>query len=247
MSDKSLLPALFCASSLSVLAGPAETVGVSPQLETFPTWTLSLEALYLEARGALASFEDQDHEFGGRFELAHHFSRNDGVRARYFSFEGTQSSSSIDEWGPDLSTADLEYFRLFRWSGNTALVSAGARYLSYDERFDFGADLDTKFDGVGPTLGVELERPIAQGVAFFGKGRASYIFGNADGFALSNNEGFVAEVSAGLSYSFAVSGIPTTISLAYEYHFYDSFATDAVGDIQNAFLSGVSLGVQLEF
>ncbi len=92
-----------------------------------------------------------------------------------------------------LDVADLEAMKEFRLGNWSALGSAGVRYAQL--RQGYVATLDSPnplrtpagaiarfghdFDGFGPTLAIELRRPIGCGLTLYGSARTSLLFGDS--------------------------------------------------------------------
>lgn len=92
-----------------------------------------------------------------------------------------------------VQVGELELLQRFRSANWSILMAGGARYVrlnqtynAYDAQSTSAAELRTlsssyNFDGLGPTVSVELRRPIADsGLTVFGQFRGSVVFGAAD-------------------------------------------------------------------
>lgn len=96
-----------------------------------------------------------------------------------------------------VQVGDLEVLQRFREADWSFLVAGGVRYVhlgqtynAYDAQSTSAAELRTllstyQFDGLGPTLALELRRAIADtGVGVYGQARGSLVFGSADQSAM---------------------------------------------------------------
>lgn len=84
-------------------------------------------------------------------------------------------------------TLDVEFTQRTNFRNWSLLGSAGIRYaeitteqsiLFFDSFFDASSDFRSKMSGVGPSLGLQVSRPVLGGLSLFMQGRGSLIYGN---------------------------------------------------------------------
>jgi hypothetical protein len=92
-------------------------------------------------------------------------------------------------FGLELHAVDLEVTQAFSFCRATAVLSAGVRYARVVQDYDvlyeeveggcYNILIDHVFDGYGPTVALELHRPIGcRGLALYGSFRGSVLFGD---------------------------------------------------------------------
>lgn len=245
---KILLTSSLVALGVSQLAFSGEEMApvVDISAPSSSPWTLGIEALYLKAHSNDSSIYDgQDEEFAYRVNLAYKSGDNLGIRLSYFDFEGTQhsSSSEFSEDGPDIGAIDLvlfDNFTLGSWQGE---YSFGIRHVDFEEPFE--DSLDSDFDGWGPTVGLELVRPISDRFSVYASAQVSLLFGDND----VNNDDSTAsmiELALGIQYDFAMGDCESNIRLGIEAQDYQGLAYEDVEDDQAGAFGGV-LGLNFSF
>ena len=102
-----------------------------------------------------------------------------GIRFRWFDYQDSNADSVIER--VRLYTVDAEVTDSFqlgsKWSG---LFSGGVRYGENNEITEFGMGGTRRLldCGVGPVVGVELNRRVTDHISLFAVGRESLLFGN---------------------------------------------------------------------
>ena len=168
-----------------------------PTAATCP-WGVTAEALFLKAYSNEEEYDDQDAELGYRLEFFYKNGDNLGLRLRYFDWEGTGSSN--DDY-PEMSAFDVEVFDSFTLGSWAGEYSLGLRWAEFQE--DQGDDTD--FEGWGPTLSVDMMRPITGPLSVYANARTSLVFGDDDE---NYDDSFVPifELGLGLQYDVNLFG-----------------------------------------
>ncbi|MGI6415489.1 MAG: Lpg1974 family pore-forming outer membrane protein [Thermoguttaceae bacterium] len=170
-----------------------------------------------------------------RYWLGYRGQEGLGIRARYWSYY------SAMDW-PD------EFFdvRMFDLEA-TAVVSvckwtfdgfAGARWGEFDWTDEDGGGVGSgyNFDGIGPTLGVNLRRPIVNRLSLVGGVRGSVLYGDETELANNNTARgtsyYVTEFRLGLDYRIPRrNGRCLTLGAAWENQLYSSLSGNVDNDI----------------
>lgn len=213
----------LCAFAMAGEEAPAAKGVIPPPPPPSCPWTLEAALLYLEADSEDSSgYEDQDYEAGYRISLAYQADQSSwGYRVRYFSFDGTDGSSS--EEGPEIQAIDVEAFRpvsLGSWNGEW---SVGVRHLDLEEPYAGSPEVD--YDGLGPVVGIDLTRDLSGPWAIYVNGRASYLFGEDDEDHAADDTP-VLEVGAGIQRSLEIGNCGGYVRLGLEAHRYFELAYD---------------------
>lgn len=237
---------LLLTSSLAVLgmsqsafAGEEVAPIVATAAPASCIWSLGVEALYLKAHSNDDEFGDQDNEFGYRIGVMLKSGDDLGIRVRYFEWEGTEKESG-DQYS-DLTSFDLEVVGDAKLGEFIGTYSLGLRHLDYQE-LD-GSSTDVDFQAWGPTVGLELIRPLNDTLSFYVNARVSMVFGDDD----ENNDdssSVITELGLGLQYDFAMGACGGNIRLGVEAQNYSEVID---GDEEDLGLFGAVLGVNFNF
>ncbi|MBL4644889.1 MAG: hypothetical protein JKY99_00335 [Rhizobiales bacterium] len=99
----------------------------------------------------------------------------------------------------NLKVIDLDVWQKVKFSRMMLRYGAGLRYASFDRSFratETGGsefvNFDHSFKGMGPSLGYEVEIPVAKGFSFYNSGRAALLFGEHKSNYQGENTGFDA-------------------------------------------------------
>lgn len=216
----------FAAAAIIVSNTQAGEPVVMPEVvEPSCPWSIGLEALYLKAHENEGDYNSQDYEFAYRLEASYQFQDSVGLRLRYFDFEGTDYSYNDhdkggDDFGnPQMSAFDIEVFDGFELGSWNGEFSAGIRFGTFEETYEKSTYTD--FEGWGPTLGLELTRPLAGNFSIYAGVRGSWLFGDSDSDHDRDYDAdssiFIAEGSLGLQYDFqAFSSCSSYVRLGME-------------------------------
>jgi len=200
--------------SLSAFAGEEIAPIVAPEPSACP-WSLGAELLYLKAHDSYGYSDDQDEQLAYRITAAYKKADNLGIRLRYFDFEGDDPKGSYE---PEIRALDLEVFDDFKlgaWQGEYAI---GLRYFTSELTYNYedsSSNNEGDFDGWGPTLALELVRPISDSFSVYANGRVSMVFGDDD--YIGDNVQFLStELGLGLQYDFALGNCDSNVRLGIE-------------------------------
>ncbi len=164
-------------------------------------WRFSAEAMYFRAYDPDDNLGPQDHEFGYRFEFSYQ-GEGMGLRGRWFEFIGTDT---VGQDVPTASALDIELFDQFElgpWQGE---YSFGARKGKFKQSNN--AVFADDFEGWGPTLGVELTRPITGPLSLYTGARVSILVGDDDAGPNGNSTSiWVTELFGGVQYAIGECG-----------------------------------------
>ncbi len=113
-----------------------------------------------------------------------------------------------------LPRSSISYgFELGSWQGE---YSVGLRYFDIKEPYsNSGPEVD--YDGWGPTVAVELVRPITDALSFYANARLAYVFGDAD-YQDESIDSLLIELGAGIQYNFALGNCESHVRLGVEAH-----------------------------
>ena len=149
-----------------------------------------------------------DYQYTPRVWLGYVGATGLGARARYWQFDHTSEGASrdIDQGGGNtltiastnrlrVYTIDLELTQRSVWGRFLFNFAAGGRYAEFGTALNANLSapgltgtgfLGLNFAGGGPTLAVEAWRPLFGGLALYGNGRASLLYGNSTATFASN-------------------------------------------------------------
>lgn len=204
MNKKSLTALSLAALSISHSAFAGEEMTpIETSSSACCAWSLGVEVLYLKAHQSEGGFDEysaQDEELSYRLEAAYKQEGNLGIRARFFEFKGSDGKDSMGEyWYPELKTVDLEAFDNFELGSFQGEYAFGLRYLSYQEPYDGSFEVD--YQGIGPTLALDLVRPISESFAAYVNSRLSLVYGDDD-VTPDSKTAIISEIGLGVQYEF---------------------------------------------
>jgi hypothetical protein len=146
-------------------------------------WEGGLELLYLDVYAdhggeqratGNAWFDGFDFTVAGRYWFGYQGSNGLGIRARYYNFDG---DSVVADQFVDLQMFDAEVTAKHQACNFDFLFIGGLRGGEIDWSDENGDD-GFGFDGIGPTLGLQVSRPLVRSLAAVAGVRHSALFGN---------------------------------------------------------------------
>jgi|GEM_PF-6601604 len=170
---------VMCAPKCRTFYGMVELAILEPQIGAFsiggtqitpdfgneisPRITLGVENS--EGLGGRIRYWNFDHDAGAIDPGGTGFTINQSIVAQTLDFETTQSVE-FRKW-------QLQAFGGFRYANMKYSIGFGTPIVG------LSGDLDVKFEGLGPTIGANVLRPLGTGkFSLYGGGRGSLIFGD---------------------------------------------------------------------
>lgn len=243
----------------SMLDGTVHLAGRG--VETCPAWNAEYELTIL--RPFMSNALDFGDRFSNNFGTGHRFilgrenATGLGLRGRYGLFNDRHEVLPVEVGGVlaatfDLDVADLEMTLREQLGSCDLLFSAGLRYGRLNISLlpvDVGnSPLQAAFEGVGPTLALEVQRPVREsGFYWIGNLRSSVLIGdihNTDGLlvAAPNIEDetmLVLENQLGVGWK--CSGWDLRAAWETQFWMNDTFAHELVGLGSNFTFTGLTL------
>jgi hypothetical protein len=143
------------------------------------SWFVGGEVAVLKPFAGLRASEAFNYEATPRIWLGYEHGSGLGTRATYWQFDNTNPAGTIDL---EFHTFDLDVTQRGQFCNWDIMVFGGLRYgkIGVSEVVPQGegeARYETVFEGLGPTLGAEVRRPIGnRGWALVGNVRGSILF-----------------------------------------------------------------------
>ena len=193
------------AQTTGLLAGLLLATSVSAEGLSFgveiPVMTLYADHGAGRVDGGNAWFDDDGAATAFRFIAAYDFSESFGMRGRVFNFDG-EFADPDDLF--EVRTVDLEAVMNTNLGELDLDVSAGLRSASVDWSDENGGD-PFGFDGVGPTLGLQISHDFGNGFGMVVGGRYSAILGdtNETGTASTSDNTVVSSVDLRIGVDYA--------------------------------------------
>lgn len=155
-----------------------------------------------------------------------------GFRGRYFHYDA--NSDSVPRETLQLDLYDIEATTGLDIADWNLVGAAGLRWGSIDFSSGFGRPTE-KFDGLGLTMGLDVRRSIAKGVAFYGGVRQSMLYGESVSTGafigkLDNVVVPITELRLGADYTRILrSGSRIVAGIGYEHQQLSSLSVRNVG------------------
>lgn len=228
-----------------------------------PAWYAGYEITFLRAHlGNTDLADDWDDEYGAgnRFVLGYDNGNGVGGRLRYWMFNhGLDAADGLTGVGIDMDVADAEVTlqnRLAHWD---LLLSGGIRYARMELAGDspFIGPFDMYFEGVGPTVSLDVTRDIGRrGFYLLGNLRTSILLGDVrenfpfgGGDTVEGESMFVLENQLGMGWRREVGLGELNVRSTWEtqYWYNAMMADDFNGIGGNLALGGPTFSLELRY
>jgi len=150
-------------------------------------WYSGVEAVYVKPyfEEGVAASPSYDFEVSPRVWLGYQTSSGLGWRVRYWQFDHDANPvvdplDGLERHSLQAQVLDLDVTQFLSFGGFEMTASGGVRYARFKaDSFDAtNGTMNTDFEGIGPTLALDMRRPLGNRLSLIANGRTSVLFGD---------------------------------------------------------------------
>lgn len=150
-------------------------------------WNSGVEVVFVKPHfeEGVANSPSYDFEASPRFWLGYQTSSGLGWRTRYWQFDHNANPvvdpvDGLEKHSLEAHVLDLEITQFLSFGGFEITAAGGVRYARFNaDSFDAAnGSQNTDIEGIGPSLAVDLRRPLGRRLSLIANGRFSVMFGN---------------------------------------------------------------------